>query len=154
MNPPNSRGSDPALRSRSVSTRVASEILGVSESTVRRWFKEGRLDGKEIQRGRKTVYMIDVPEAAFSKWRESVAARPELPETPGDSDVPASDLDRAQAWAQGIVEPLVRALTEQQQQNSALTERIGILRARMDALTREKAAQDAVITRLVKREFS
>jgi excisionase family DNA binding protein len=141
------------------STTEAARAFGVSEETIRRWVRDGRLDAHVIQVRRRPAYRIDLPADLSSPPPRPSATEPDLgaidhlasppipregrptmdisARTPSDQTIAAV----IQASITPIVAPLTAAIDAYRQVNErqveqlvVQAEQLGRLRAKMAAL--------------------
>ena len=114
----------------------AARILGVSDSTVRRLVKTGRLEAERAQRPQGHVWLVKVPAPVTepSGTRHHLAAAaPAEPSTP-----PA-----LAAWMTSVLEPLVTELAAGRERIESLARENGRLAAELEHLRASVAAQGA-----------
>ena len=116
-----------------VTLAEAARVLTVSESTVRRLVKAGRLEAQRVERPQGYTYLVKVPAPATDQ-----ADQP-----PNQIAVEGSTLSQPPAlaaWMSSVLEPLVTELSVSRQQLVAQAEQIGTLRAERDAARQALAA--------------
>jgi len=118
-----------------VSIAEAARILNVSDSTVRRLVKSGRLESQQVQRPQGHVWLVKVPADSTDPMEQpsrQIGAAPADPPGP-----PALT-----AWMTSVLEPLMAELAASRDQLVAQAETIGELRAQNATLTASTARQD------------
>lgn len=124
---------DSSGSSQLVSVAEAARILNVSDSTVRRLVKRGRLEAEQAARPQGHVWLVRVPAPASQtaeqpSWQlGAAAANPSAPVMP-----PALT-----AWMASVLEPVLAELAVGRAQLIGQSEQIGTLKAELAA---EKAA--------------
>ncbi len=88
----------------------ASRLLGVSESTVRRMVKAGRLEAERVLRPQGHVWMVMVPLPSTEPSAGSHQASAREGEQPSSGDALAT-------WTRSVLEPLVVELSLMRQAN-------------------------------------
>jgi excisionase family DNA binding protein len=88
----------------------ASRLLGVSESTVRRMVKAGRLEAERVLRPQGHVWMVMVPLPSTEPSAGSHQASAREGEQPSSGDALAT-------WTRSVLEPLVAELSLMRQAN-------------------------------------
>ena len=88
----------------------ASRLLGVSESTVRRMVKAGRLEAERVLRPQGHVWMVMVPLPSTDR-----PAGSHQPSTREGTHPPAGDA--LATWTRSVLEPLVAELSLMRQAN-------------------------------------
>lgn len=107
-----------------VSIVEAARILALSESTVRRLVKAGRLEAEQVQRPQGHVWLVKVPAPATDQVEQ-----PPIQIAASGGQPPA-----LAAWVTSVLEPLVAELSVTRQQLVVQAEQIGQLRAERDGL--------------------
>src|SRR5688572_11968887 len=121
---------DGSVRFQPSTLSEAARILGVSESTVRRLVKAGKLEAERVLRPQGHVWMVMVPAPSMDppedppRWIGASPANP--PEQPAASPALA-------AWMRSVLEPLAAEL--------------GTSRQRIEDLGRENGRQSAELER-------
>jgi excisionase family DNA binding protein len=128
-----------------LSARLAAARCGVSEKTVRRWIKSGRLTADRD--GRDFRVDIGALEAAVAQRRGQAADNGHGAASIADTAVRLSGLADTHAADNAAAVELVRLVEKLQQQNLELAGRVGYLQAELAqaraALEAPKAAETA-----------
>jgi excisionase family DNA binding protein len=118
-----------------VSIAEAVRILGVSDSTVRRLLRAGRLEAQRVERPQGHVWLVKVP-----------APTTDPPDTSskqlGAADGQPPGPPALAAWMSSVLEPVMAELSLSRQQLVSQAETIGTLRAEL-AAERSKSPLDA-----------
>jgi excisionase family DNA binding protein len=105
-----------------VSIAEAARVLNLSDSTVRRLVKAGRLEAQQVQRPQGHVWLVKVP--ASSQQPPEQPPR-QIAASPADPSAPPA----LASWMASVLEPLVGELSVTRQQLVSQAETIGTLRA-------------------------
>ena len=126
----------------------AARLLGVSESTVRRMVKAGRLESERVLRPQGHVWMVMVPLPSTVGPAGSRQPSTKEGEHPSGSDALG-------AWTRSVLEPLVAELSLMRQSNErqaqqliGQAEMIGSLTEQVDGRERELDRSSAEIAAL------
>jgi excisionase family DNA binding protein len=112
----------------------AVRILNVSDSTVRRLIRAGRLEAQRVERAQGHVWLVKVPSSGHQPSAEP-------PRQLGAADGQPSAPPALAAWITSVLEPVMAELSLSRQQLVSQAETIGMLRAENDAL---RAAQSPI----------
>jgi hypothetical protein len=116
-----------------VSIADAVRILNVSDSTVRRLMRAGRLEAQRVERPQGHVWLVKVPAPTTDQVDTSSsrlgAADGHPPEAPG---APTPQPPALAAWMSSVLEPLVTELHLSRETLTAQAERLGYVTAERD----------------------
>jgi excisionase family DNA binding protein len=121
---------DSSVRFQPSTLPEAARILGVSESTVRRLVKAGKLEAERVLRPQGHVWMVRVPAPSTDPPADPPRWIGASPANPPEQPAAPSALT---AWMTSVLEPLVAEL--------------GTSRQRIEALARENGRQAAELER-------
>jgi hypothetical protein len=130
---------DSSVRFQPSTLPEAARVLGVSESTVRRLVKAGKLEAEQVLRPQGYVWMVKVPAPATDPLADPprrIGASPANP--PASPESPA-----LAAWLASVLEPLMAELGTGRQRIEVLARENGRLVAELDAAGREIQALTA-----------
>ena len=114
----------------------AAHILGVSESTIRRLVRTGKLEAERVERPQGHAWLVKVPVAAMDPSGTSQ----HLGATTSANQPGAGGLT---AWTASVLEPLVLELRLSRETIAGQAERLGYVTAERDAARAELAAARA-----------
>jgi len=120
-----------------VSIAEATRILGVSDSTVRRLLRAGRLEAERVERPQGHVWLVRVPAPVTDPPGTSSK---QLGATAATSSESAPALA---AWMTSVLEPLMTELGTSRQRIEALARENGRLTAELEALRASQRPQEA-----------
>jgi excisionase family DNA binding protein len=123
----------------------AVRILNVSDSTVRRLIRAGRLEAQRVERAQGHVWLVKVPSSGHQPSAEP-------PRQLGAADGQPSAPPALAAWITSVLEPVMAELSLSRQQLVSQAETIGMLRAENDALRAENDALRAAQSPIQPRE--
>jgi excisionase family DNA binding protein len=104
----------------------ASRILGVSESTVRRMVKAGKLEADRVERSQGHLWLVKLPApSGIGSDHPPTVATAEGSNPPG--------AEALTAWSAAILTPIMARMAEQETTIRDQAETIGTLRAELDA---------------------
>lgn len=127
---------DSSDRFQLVSVAEAARILNLSESTVRRLVKSGRLEAEQVQRPQGHVWLVKVPSPSHQPPEQPPR---QIGATGADPPGPPA----LTAWVSSVLEPLVAELGASRHQLVSQAETIGQLRAENAALESRLALQES-----------
>jgi excisionase family DNA binding protein len=133
---------DSSVRFQPSTLPEAARILGVSESTVRRLVKAGKLEAERVLRPQGHVWMVRVPAPATDPPSEPprwIGASPANP--PGEPAAASATPSALASWMTAVLEPVMAELAVSRQQLVSQAETIGTLRAENRALLARTAPQ-------------
>src|SRR4051794_2332883 len=113
----------------------AARILGVSESTVRRLVKAGKLEAERVLRPQGHVWMVRVPAPSTDPPADPPRWIGASPANPPEQPAPLA------AWVTSVLEPLVTELGPSRQRIEPLARENGRLAAENDALRASQQPQ-------------
>jgi excisionase family DNA binding protein len=114
----------------------AAHILGVSESTIRRLVRTGKLEAERVERPQGHAWLVKVPVAATDPSGTSQHLGATTPANqPGSPGLTA--------WTASVLEPLVLELRLSRETIAGQAERLGYVTAERDAARAELAAARA-----------
>jgi excisionase family DNA binding protein len=119
-----------------VSVAEACRVLNVSDSTLRRLLRAGRLEAQKVQRPQGHIWLVKVP-------APTGASSDDPPRQLGATDGHPPGPPALTAWMTGVLEPLMAELSLSRQQLVSQAETIGQLRAENRALLASTAPQPA-----------
>jgi excisionase family DNA binding protein len=122
-----------------VSIAEATRILGVSDSTIRRLLRAGRLESERVERPQGHVWLVKVPAPVTDPPGTSSK---QLGAADGQPSAPAPALA---AWMTTVLEPVMTELRLSREQLVTQAETIGRLQAENEAL---KASHPPVASNL------
>jgi excisionase family DNA binding protein len=108
----------------------AARILGVSESTVRRLVKAGKLEAERVLRPQGHVWLVNVPSPSM----DAAGTRQQVSTAEGGHPPTADPLA---AWTRTVLEPLVAELSLSRQTIERQAQQLGDLREERGRLTVE-----------------
>lgn len=112
----------------------AAHILGVSESTIRRLVRTGKLEAERIERPQGHAWLVKVPVAATDPSGTSQHLGATTP-----ANQPGAD--GLTAWTASVLEPLVLELRLSRETIAGQAERLGYVTAERDAARAELEAE-------------
>ena len=118
----------------------ASRILGVSESTVRRMVKAGKLEADRVERSQGHLWLVKLPPPSSPGGGHP----PTVATAEGSNPPPA---DALAAWSATILGPIMARMAEQEGTIREQAETIGELRARVSTLEAHTGPQSVESTR-------
>jgi len=119
----------------------ASRLLGVSESTVRRMIKAGKLEADRVERSQGHLWLIKLPSPSAS-----AAGHPPTVATVEGANPPGPEA--LAAWSAAVLAPLVARMGEQEGVIRDQAEQLGRLGERLDHVTTELGRARAEIQAL------
>jgi len=119
-----------------VSVAEACRILNVSDSTVRRLLRAGRLEAQKVQRAQGHVWLVKVPAPTGTSSDDPPR---QLGATGGQPPGPPA----LTAWMTSVLEPVMAELSLSRQQLVSQAETIGTLRAELAAERQAKSTLTA-----------
>jgi excisionase family DNA binding protein len=117
-----------------VTIAEAVRILNISDSTVRRLIRAGRLEAQRVERAQGHVWLVKVPSPG-----QQPPAQPSR--QLGATDRQPSAPPALAAWMVSVLEPVMAELSFSRQQLVSQAETIGTLRAENDALRASQQPQ-------------
>jgi excisionase family DNA binding protein len=114
----------------------AARILGVSESTIRRLVRTGRLEAERVERPQGHAWLVKVPAPATDQSGTDHHLGAATP-----INQPASGA--MAAWVSSVLDPLVVELRMSREAIAGQAERLGYVTAERDAARAELAAEKA-----------
>jgi excisionase family DNA binding protein len=119
-----------------VSVAEACRILSVSDSTIRRLLRAGRLEAQKVQRPQGHVWLVKVPAPTGTLSDEA-------PQQLGATDGQPPGPPALAAWMTSVLEPLVAELGTSRQRIEHLARENGRLSVELEMLRAQPSPQDA-----------